>query len=77
MESQVKEKNEGRTGLSLAEAKKYLQRNDLSEIAIEAHVSRQTVSGVLHGRTKNFKVAEKIISRAEVNKAIVERGNSI
>jgi hypothetical protein len=77
MDSQVKEKNEVKTGISLADAKKYLQRNDLSEIATEMELKRGAVSNVLHGRSKNFRVAEKILERAERNKSVMERANKI
>jgi hypothetical protein len=77
MADQVKEKNESKTGVSLAEAKKYLQRNDLSDIAKEEGLKRGQISNVLHGRSKNFSVVEKILLRAERNKALMERAKSI
>jgi hypothetical protein len=76
MDDQVKEKNEGKTGISLGDAKKYLQRNDLSEIAAEMNLRRGAISNILYGRSKNFRVAEKILERAERNKAIMERAKS-
>ena len=78
MGSQVTENgNEVKTVVSLADAKSYLQRNDLSEIAKEERLTRSQVSNVLHGRSKNFRVMEKIIQRAKHNKAIVDSANSI
>ena len=78
MANQVKEKKtKNRRKVSLATAKQYLQRNDLSEIGKEENLTRGQVSNVLHGRSKNFKVAAKIIARAEQNKAIMERGASL
>lgn len=77
MESQVNEKNEVKAGVSLAEAKKYLQKNDLSEIAAELNLKRPAVSNVLHGRSKNFKVVQKIIERAQANKSIMDQVTTI
>lgn len=77
MGSQVKEKGTGKTGASLAELKQYLQKNDLSEIAEEVGITRPQVSNVLAGRSKNWKVVEKLIERAERNKALMNRANSI
>lgn len=74
----MKEKIEAKGNeLSLADAKTYLQRNDLSEIAKEEGLTRGQVSNVLHGRSKNFKVAEKIINRARRNKSIIQKAKSI
>lgn len=72
MNSEGKEKN-----ISLKEAKQYLQRGDLKEIAREVGLERGTVSNVLAGRSKNWKVMEKILERAERNKALKERAASI
>jgi predicted XRE-type DNA-binding protein len=77
MGSQVKEKNEVKTGVSLADAKQLLEKNDLTDIATQAGVSRAQVSNVLYGRSKNFKVAAMIIERAERNYLLVRRAEAL
>ena len=72
MQGEVKEKN-----LSLKDAKRYLQRGDLRDIAVETGLKRGQESNVLAGRSKNWTVVEKILQRAERNKALKERAESI
>jgi hypothetical protein len=72
MDSQVKEKN-----ISLKDAKQYLNRGDLKEIADEEGLKRGAISNVLAGRSKNWTVIGKILDRAEKNKALKERAQKI
>lgn len=77
MESEVNEKQNVKSGLSLTQAKDYLQRNDLTKIAKQVGLTRGQVSNVLHGRSKNWKVVAKILALAEKNKALKERAEQI
>jgi predicted XRE-type DNA-binding protein len=77
MRSEVKKKGIAKTRVSIAEVKRYLQKNDLTEIAQEVGITRSQVSNVLAGRSKNFKVLAKLVERAEGNKALTQRAGSI
>ena len=80
MENQVKEKldaGNSRPAVTLKHAKQYLQKGDLTEIAGEAGVTRAQVSNVLAGRSKNWEIVKKVLERAERNKQLADRGQSI
>jgi hypothetical protein len=67
----------GQIRVSLLNAKEYLGHGDYTAIAKESGVTTKTVNNVLNGRRTNWTVAEKILDRAERNKAIKERAESI
>lgn len=62
---------------TLKNAKKYLQRGELKQVAEEVGVGEQSVTDVLAGKYMNWDVVNKVIARAEANKAILERGKSL
>lgn len=64
-------------GVSLKEAKKYLQIGDISEVAKEVGIGKVQASKVMNGKSTNWAFTEKIIARAEYNKAIKERSESL
>lgn len=78
---EVKEKLEARKrrakATSLKSAKKWLSRGDLVEIATECGVTKQWISAIISDSSKDFAIAEKIIQKAEHNKALVERSQAL
>lgn len=62
---------------SLANAKRYLQKNDISEVAHECGIGVSQASKVMSGKSTNWDFVKKIIERAERNKALQERAQSI
>jgi hypothetical protein len=81
METKVKsnEKNKVKRpnhGISLQEAKKYLQLGEIAEVAKEVGIGKAQASNVMKGRSTNWAFVEKILERAERNKAIKARVDS-
>lgn len=61
----------------LQNAKRYLQRGELKEVAKEVGVHKQAVTDVLNGRSVNWIIIEKIIERAEKNKSLIVRAQAL
>jgi 3-oxoacyl-[acyl-carrier-protein] synthase III len=61
----------------LQNAKRYLQKGELKEVAAEVGVHKQAVTDVLNGRSVNWNIIEKIIERAEKNKNLVVRAQAL
>jgi hypothetical protein len=78
-EGKVNEKPQtGQAGkMNLREARKWLGRNEINEVAADCGVSRQTVTNVIAGRATNYIIAEKILTRAEKNKSLKQRADAI
>jgi hypothetical protein len=64
-------------GESMRKVKRYLQSGDITEIAAEVGVTTKTVGNIIAGRSTNWLIAEKLVARAEHNKAIKERAQSL
>jgi len=71
-----KQKKRKDKAFNLKKVKRYLSKNDVTEIALEVGVQPRTVSNHIHHTPKmypNALVIEKILERAERNKALRQR----
>lgn len=79
LEKSIKSSNARKVQVSpsLAKAKQWLQKNDISEVAKECGIGVYQASKVMTGKSSNWDFVAKILERAERNKALAEKVDSL
>lgn len=64
-------------GFDLKHLKQWLQKGEIEEVAKEVGITPSQASNIISGKSSNYSFVEKILERAERNKALKLKVDSI